>query len=74
MELRITPAIPVTRFDVCLAPNKYIRNLLERSLDRFTIETGNLRLLFKRVWPCDMKYSWLFIIPYSLLFILMGKK
>lgn len=46
MELRVVTALLVHKYNVCLAPGEDGSNLLNHSLDAFTLFTNGLRLTF----------------------------
>lgn len=47
MELRTVACLLVTRFDIRLAPNEDGSSLIEKSLDTFTLQMGDLNLVFQ---------------------------
>lgn len=47
MELRMVIAALITKFDISLAPGEDGRSLLEDSRDQFTLNLGDLFLVFK---------------------------
>jgi cytochrome P450 len=48
MELRVVMAKLLLTFDVSYAPGETGKDLVEKSRDHFTIETGPLNLVFTR--------------------------
>lgn len=48
MELRTVTALLVHKYDVCLAPGEDGSDLLNNSLDAFTLFTKDLKLVFSK--------------------------
>lgn len=47
MELRAVTALLVSKYDVCFAPGEDGRSVEEDTLDQFTANPGELRVVFR---------------------------